>query len=431
MGEACIRQKNKYKIDDNLYIGIEKIIDDYLQKIDKRIISDGVEDNSEKIAILGIIAESYELFNDEEKWLEHYYSILTDLKKQIELRQLGQLSIIEGISNIALYVSLLVEKSQHFAKLADSLNHLICDGVEYFTDLYLSGKKVVTGNFDAVYGLSGVGNYLLSYSEQPRTAEVLRKIADYMVFITCCKAEISLPGWYISYDDEPMKEYYGKYKDGYINFSLSHGIGGPLAFLVYAYDKGIRVEGHKAAVYRIVQEYEKVTFRSKDLWFTQIIGREEFLKDTITNENIRESWCYGNASMLFVLYRAGEVFGEENWKRTALDKLLILAEKDLRQYQLHSPIICHGYAGTLTIFRRIYDVTGKKEFFKPMLHLLKAVLKSYDENSIFGFKDERWDEHGIVIEEKNEFLTGAAGIIFELSAWIKEESCFERVLLLR
>ena len=66
-----------------------------------------------------------------------------------------------------------------------------------------------------------------------------------------------LSGWYIKGKDLPTKEYRELFKSGCVNYSLSHGIEGPLYILSKGLCMEIEIEGQEEAIKRILGEYQK------------------------------------------------------------------------------------------------------------------------------------------------------------------------------
>ncbi|HEV3157369.1 MAG TPA: lanthionine synthetase C family protein, partial [Candidatus Baltobacteraceae bacterium] len=102
--------------------------------------------------------------------------------------------------------------------------------------------------FDLIYGLSGIGAFLLR--RHPRSGS-LEQILSYLVRLTYplnCDGDL-LPGWWAGHD--PFLTPSSVNSSGHGNLGMAHGISGPLALLSLAKCHGITVDGQSDAIERI------------------------------------------------------------------------------------------------------------------------------------------------------------------------------------
>ncbi len=424
---------NRYNISDEKIDTIKYIIETYLEKIDYFSCPEN-KSISEEIGYLGVASELLSVVECDEYFYYVLFKIIKSIRDNIEIGNLRSISLHEGLSNIGVFLTTIAENTGSYKKFLHELNHLICITVEEQYKSYIFEGNICTQNFDIICGFSGVGNYLLHYSNDCEVQKALQLICKYLVRITeyIYVEKKRFPGWYICPDNEHYLDAYAMYEGGYINYSVSHGSGGILLFLVNAYERGILVEGLKDAINRIVKEYVVVNSLGNGQWWAGIISKAAYGKGLLPNLSGRQSWCYGDISVLLALYKSSKVLELEQFEIKIYNELTRIAKMDIKQYHLNSPIICHGYAGTLTIFRTLYEETNEPVFFDTMMRLLSFTLNSFNNNSLYGFRNVI-SQTGIslVYNDDNSFLNGASGIIMELLAWVKEKSYFESMLLLK
>ena len=74
------------------------------------------------------------------------------------------------------------------------------------------------------------------------------------------------------------------------------------------------------------------------------------------------SWCYGSIGILRAIYLASINMSNEASKTFALNELIKIAKMESSDYLLSMPIICHGFAGTVSIMTEMF-VDTKNDVF--------------------------------------------------------------------
>lgn len=425
--------KNSYYIDKKTYGKIVRILEDYLGG--KEIVFDLENQNlEEKMGVLGVICECMPLFERQEFWFERAHRYMTGIARELEQDGMAAISLHHGFANMGLWADCLRRQFGCYGTLLEKINMRVCSAVAEFQMYYASNSRVMTQAFDVITGLSGVGNYLLAFAENPDVLSAIQTILWYLVEMTEYKMtdDGMVPGWYISRQNEPLYDFYKEYGEGYINYSLAHGSAGILAFLTNAYQKGIVIQGQKDAMIRIVKEHFRWNERTGGKCWAGIVSGDDYAGDVRAYSVKRQSWCSGNLSVLFLLYQAAKETGLEQEKNKAWMLLKKSANWEICEFHLLSPIICHGYAGLSALFRKLFEASKESCFLEMAVRLIKTVISQYDAKAPYGFRDETFPAGKVTkLEDNNTFLNGAAGIVMELSAWIKEPSYFERLLLLK
>ena len=158
-------------------------------------------------------------------------------------------------------------------------------------------------------------------------------------------------------------------------------------------------------------------------------------KDYWKDDNHRMSWCYGSISILYTLYRTYEYLNMPMKCREVLNEITQIAKSGKSIWQLTSPIICHGFAGTALIFKLLYDKTQDGALKDASLELIRNIVEAYNDTNQYGFKDVRYQFLGNSIEkieeDKNTFLEGGCGIISALLCFLGEKEITASLLLLK
>lgn len=422
---------NKYKIYPSQLDSITDIINIYLNQISTENLEN--KTNAELIGILGVLSEALPIVVNKKAALTKIQHLVDILLLKIKNGDIVSLSLHEGISNIGIYIFYIHTQTSLFEKELNWINELLYKYLNWYFNNFEKSLPVKTAIFDVITGLSGIGNYLLLFSDVPKITAILEKICRYLVNIVVLpENDTTMPPWKIDLKDEPLSEYYSLYEEGYINYTVSHGIGGILLFLLHSSKKGIQIDNQQKAIELIIKEYFTIHKVSNGIWWSGIISQKNYKRNYFPKIIQRQSWCSGNITVLYALYKSSQLIKDRNIEKTIVQEIRELANLSLDAYGLYSPIICHGYAGLLTIIRSIYNDTNQIQLYRKMIELLSVIINSYDSKNKYGFINIAFPNSKIdVITDDNTFLNGAAGIIMELLSYLKQNSFFEKLLLLK
>lgn len=420
---------NTYRLEESAVNQIAEVADWYLSKL-KKVRLDAL-DNRERLSYLGVVSEACPLLQNQEFFLETCQRLLTDLRSEFYENRLRGICLYDGLCNLAVFTEALSHASGCYQKFCRSLLEIICGQAKLRAKMLMErhdGESFL--NYDAISGLSGVGHYLLGHAHEDMAEDALRSIAEYFVLL-CRKVkknDASVPGWFEwGLDDRA-------YPNGYFDFSVSHGIAGPLSVLIHLWKENRFVSGQKEAVLEIVKEYAFICEKFQNKLWSGKVSMEQYVCDAVEMPYGREGWCYGSITVANILSEAMECVRVPYIQTLAEKRMLEVAEMDVEALGLQMPILCHGYAGTSAVFRKMYDASGEEEYLKQAKRLRKKAISCFSPNSDYGFPyEEEYALRGQIQKrsiDKLDFLEGSAGILMELLAWIKPKSCFERMLLL-
>lgn len=424
-----INSKNIYGIPDSQIAQIIDIIDFYTELI----INEEVSQLSlpDSLGELEVLAEAIPVILDKHVAIDKSYEILEHInQKFISTGKYRGCSLYDGLPNLGRIISRLYDNTGYYLHVKNSLDKTIYEQTKSNSLFCINNfTKVNTEHFDVIQGVAGSLAYILEYTDFRNVCE------EPLNFLNLLSEELiyngkTVPGWFLKTQNITNKDYLESYKDGYINYSLSHGSGGIFAVLNIAHQKGIMKEEIEKTLKYIYSEYINTSSKYGVNFFSGIIDVNDYHKMKIQNNRERQSWCYGSASILYHVMLAGM---NMNNKIMLDNAVKILKNESKKEFGLFSPIICHGYAGTMTVFRKIFELLEDDIVQENMTKLLHKVLNSYNPNLKFGFIDTifkpingKLEE---IKEEKKDFLTGTSGIVLSLLAFITNTK-FENALLL-
>jgi hypothetical protein len=307
------------------------------------------------------------------------------------------------------------------AKLDVSIAPQIRSRAHLDRDRIAAGEPIGAFNgYDVITGASGVGRYLLARLEPGTpgaTEEVesaLREVLATLVAVALAgDVEVDglrVPAWWVRHSvvAEPPET------SGHLNLGLAHGVCGPLALLALAWRAGVRVDRQDEAMARIVAllTAHRFTDDAGPGW-PMALGTSA-LRHGDQGGRHREVWCYGAAGVGRSLYLAGSVLEEKGWQaeaHAALEAVLTVTGAA----GLHDASLCHGWAGLLQIYWRMFRDTGEPRYAAAVDLLAGRVVDAFDPRTPFGY---RYTHPSLEIGmERPGFLEGAAGIALALNSY--------------
>ncbi|GII91353.1 hypothetical protein Ssi02_15840 [Sinosporangium siamense] len=211
--------------------------------------------------------------------------------------------------------------------------------------------------FDLLYGLTGLGTYLLLRNP---TGRLLRDVLEYLVRLTepLPGDPDRLPGWWTEHG--PRGGISADFPGGHANLGMAHGISGPLALMARALRCGVSVGGQAEGVNGICAWLD--TWRhdgpsGTGSWWPQWITREEVAAGRSHQQGpLRLSWCYGTPGLARAQQLAALAVGDIQ-RQDKAEHALAHCLSDRRQLaRLTNTGLCHGWAGLFqTSWRAAHD----------------------------------------------------------------------------
>lgn len=236
------------------------------------------------------------------------------------------------------------------------------------------GERPRVGEYDLLYGLTGLGAHLLRRDPDDPT---LKSVLCYLVRLTAPLPDDRdrLPGWWTSLD--PSGANSPEFPGGHGNLGMAHGIAGPLALLALAKRHGVLVDGHTEAMQRICAWLD--TWRQDSAgtgsWWPQWITMQEHHAGAVTAPGPhRPSWCYGTPGLARAQQLAAIALSEAIRRRMA-EEALERSLTDPRQLaKITDPGLCHGAAGLLVTAHRMAQDSPNTRIAAHLPHLHSLLL---------------------------------------------------------
>jgi hypothetical protein len=214
------------------------------------------------------------------------------------------------------------------------------------------GAPAAFGEYDLLYGLTGVGALLLLRAPgDDAFADILR----HLVRLTEPRREggQALPGWWVAHDPDPILPSPG----GHANLGMAHGAAGILALLALAARRGHLVDGHATAIEYLLDWIDRWRQDSNDgPWWPEWLTREDLRTGRPTQDwPGLVSWCYGAVGIGRARQLAAIALNDAA-RRTAAENDLAASLTDHNLNRIIGAGLCHGMAGVYqTTYRATQD----------------------------------------------------------------------------
>lgn len=420
----------------DLKVQVEDVLGRYFEKM-YNLLSNG--ENLDEIANVLTIGQAYTRLPTSFDWDEIVYKCMETFRSNMYSGKIRNFSYSSGHTFYSHIVHFYSENTGYYKKFLRQYDESIYVHLgEYIEALLKKGKPVHSQDFDVISGAAGIVEFLLEYPND-FSITLAHKLSRYLVDLTVCGSfkAYPIPGWYVPSDDRLSKRD-ERFLDGHINYGMAHGITGVLASLVKLGEYGVNKPRVDEAIRVILNELDKVRYESQQgiVYYPGMMDVNDYVKkDYWKDDNHRMSWCYGSISILYTLYRTYEYLNMPMKCREVLNEITQIAKSGNSIWQLTSPIICHGFAGTALIFKLLYDKTQDGALKDASLELIRNIVEAYNDTNQYGFKDVRYQFLGNSIEkieeDKNTFLEGGCGIISALLCFLGEKEITASLLLLK
>ncbi|MGK5642338.1 lanthionine synthetase C family protein [Streptomyces sp. URMC 126] len=282
----------------------------------------------------------------------------------------------------------------------------------------VTDEPVATNHeFETIYGMSGVGRFLLARGEAARTEA--HAVLGYLTGLAHGTAVVRghrVPRWWSR--SAPRKGQEAELPDGHLNLGLAHGVAGPLALLALAWRAGETIEGQREAIENLVGLLERWAVPDDGE-----AGRPPFL--TLDDWSAgpaalrlpwqRPSWCYGAPGVSRAIQLAALALDRPDWHELAHRSLLPLLSRPVADWGLEDAGICHGAGGLLHLLGLLGAHMDDARLPAVRDDLAALALGAFDERYRFGFRAAMTNVPGGA--DLPGFLDGAAGVALALDAY--------------
>ncbi|OIV37389.1 hypothetical protein BIV57_11265 [Mangrovactinospora gilvigrisea] len=237
-------------------------------------------------------------------------------------------------------------RSGRYVRVHDIVDHGVADVVQRRLDHAQArierGDAPALGEFDALYGLTGLAAHLLRHD--PHGVQT-RRVIEYLVRLTHpLPGSGGLPGWWSC---QPLKSRNTDTTGGHSNHGMAHGISGVLAALALAERNSIGVTGQREAIERICTWLD--TWQQphpSGPWWPEIVTLEDLRRRTPRQlRPSRPSWCYGTPGIARAQQLAALALHDEARRDLAEAAILGCINDPQQLAQITESGLCHGAAG--------------------------------------------------------------------------------------
>lgn len=254
------------------------------------------------------------------------------------------------------------------------------------------------GNYDFLHGAVGLGTYFLSRVKNEQAQGRIVELVDHLDKLGHRDKDGGIAWESLLDRDKGTKGY---------NLSLSHGLASIIGFLARVLERGIHEEKVKellsgAVTYMLSHRIDHEKFKC---YFPSWIG------DEYEPTGSRLAWCYGDMGIGMSLLYAAQVTKNQEWEKIALDALeFSTLRRDPRENAVVDAGLCHGAAGLVHIYNRLYNITGKEIYKETAMHWLEVTMQLASHKDGFaGYKAWHTEKYGGWVAEVG-LLEGVSGI---------------------
>lgn len=330
------------------------------------------------------------------------------------------IGMISELGVLTYSINTINKKTGELAKLSNKLNNLLLD-LTYARLEYIRSQPVVMNHYDCVSGISGIVYYLLNENIHLENldSKKLDSLKEYLIWLTLPNKNTGnkLLNIHIEKDNLPLKEERELYNEGLTNFSLSHGIMGPMMALyrLYIRNKEETVKQQLTFLYNLYKKFQKED--DNYIFFPSKLSKQDYENKYTCNYFVNYSWCYGDISILICMLKISK---ELNYINDFINYSKIIKEifnKRLDFYNLKIPTICHGYSSLIMEQYFCYKFLEEDIVLKTFSRNLEALFINYNRiNRIFKNNKKIIFKNGYLkneiqgYSEDLSFLNGVGGI---------------------
>ncbi|MET8342478.1 lanthionine synthetase C family protein [Streptomyces microflavus] len=236
-----------------------------------------------------------------------------------------------------------------------------------------SGRPPRMREYDLIFGLTGLGAYLLHRGSDP---EPLRGVLRYLVRLLQEPVSIDgreVPGWWTS--DCPTGQPDDTLPTGHANFGMAHGVAGPVALLALASRAGHSVPGQHealAAACRLLEHWAQAAPGGGAAW-PETLSMGTWLAGPAPEYRAgKPSWCYGTPGIARALQLAAIACGRKASRTRAEDLLAACLGDSVQLARVTDLTVCHGWAGLCLAADRVAADASASSSLHRVLPVLRA-----------------------------------------------------------
>lgn len=243
--------------------------------------------------------------------------------------------------------------------------------------------------YDLIYGLTGIGAYLLRHNPHDGALE---RVLSYLVRLThpIHSDHGELPGWWTAHDPF-LDDQSRAFRHGHANLGMAHGIAGPLALLSLAKLQGTTVDGHDDALGAICAWLD--TWRQNSgagTWWPQWITLSDLRSGHPGQTRPRRpSWCYGTPGLARAQQLAAIATADRTRQQIAEQALIDCLSDPAQVDTITDPGLCHGWAGIYQTAHRAAQDSATAALAGHAQRLMRNLIQQKHDQDEPGLLDGR------------------------------------------
>ena len=313
-----------------------------------------------------------------------------------------------GLGQLAFSIHTIKENTGELKETSELLNRFLleqaCKKVKVFCQ-----RKLSFDFYDVLGGIAGVVYYLLDCEEildQPKEKLKLRELIRFLIYLSGDYFYFGqkVLRYHIRRNQQFLPEERKTMKQGHINFGAAHGVVDPLVALAKAKGNGIREMYLEEAIWKLFELYEELCVEENGIVrYPRRLPVRCYVNRTSTDLTENAGWCYGNLGVVRCLMKAANYLRNPMKYAYYLDKLVDILEQPVKEYNLSSPIVCHGYGGVISIQTYAFRESRDERCLINLEKNMEITLQEHREK----MKKEEY-------REDFSLLSGSAGTILAL-----------------
>lgn len=375
------------------------------------------------ISVLLFLSSYEKITNEQFISLKSYY--LSQIIKYFPKKNVT-MSVFNGLTGIGYAINCSDNKNQKIQNLKLKFNKLYISVVQKYRKALKTSlsNNLVEADYDLIEGYSAIILYLLNTDSYKNNKMIFNNLVN---DLTCFINNNSL----VIKSENMILPYLSKmYPNGAINYSLSHGLAGPLLTLTKIEQQNLGSYKAKKAIRKLLDIYNSnITIFEDKIWWPT---RKASNISTCYSKFPRASWCYGSPGIVNALYNGANLLKDNKTRKNAEKGLLTLTKMNFESLDLDSPTVCHGLSGLLLCIENMnqkmhntnlecFEEKITSEILKFADYNYKFIFRNYDYPTPFKLDSKKIFQHDIGL------LTGSTGVILTLinkkyknnDAWLK------------
>lgn len=380
-----------------------------LQEINEKLKTSNELSNSLLVGDAGIclfnILYSLNFDNSDDDFIEDFISEKVQKIAESSFTSLNS-TLCNGKSGVYFFFNYL----NKIGLLEDDVKNILCSDEEYLANQALQYIKI--GNYDFLHGSIGICYYLL-YSNY-KNEKFFRQIFNELDNIRISHNGI-IPEWnFESQDFDSTK----------INLGLAHGLPSILKFCIESYKNNICKIQSQELAQMIVSDIMRCKNHNIDLsYFGSTYDKD------INSRNSRLAWCYGDLSLAFILFQYATIFNDNEIKEFSIEVLAFSTlRKKFSETFVNDVGICHGSAGIVHIYNKIWMETKDKRFKNARDFWINDILNTWENKDDLIFK--RYIGKAGKFEYSNSLLEGVTGVGLVLTSILTNDNSWDYCIML-